>query len=139
VGEIDRLRPCARRRRRDSGTRPRGDCIRQEGQMSSMPVQKRRLTVAIIVRNAAEALAETLVCVRNLADEIVVLDTGSTDETPMIAEKLGANLQRREWQDDFAAARNACLTFVSGDWVLWLDAGERIGKEEGRLLREFID
>src|SRR5688500_8144319 len=99
----------------------------------------RRLSVAIMARNAAEALAKTLVCVRNLADEIVVLDTGSTDETPMIAERLGAKLHRRAWEESFAAARNACLTLVSGDWVLWLDAGERLEKEEGRLLREFVD
>lgn len=107
--------------------------------MSNEPNQKRRLSIAIIARNAAEALAETLVSVRNLADEIVVLDTGSTDETPMIAQRLGATLHRRPWDESFAAARNACLTFLSGDWVLWLDAGERLEKEEGRLLREFVD
>jgi tetratricopeptide (TPR) repeat protein len=107
--------------------------------MSEFLSQKRRLSVAIIARNAAEALAETLVSVRNLADEIVVLDTGSTDETPMIAERLGAKLYRRPWDESFAAARNACLTHVSGDWVLWLDAGERLEHDEGRLLREFVD
>src|SRR5436190_13853522 len=90
---------------------------------------KRRLSIAIIARNAAEGLAETLVSVRNLADEIVVLDTGSSDETPMIAERLGAKLHRRPWEESFAAARNTCLTLVSGDWVLWLDAGERLEKE----------
>ena len=107
--------------------------------MSDQSGQKRRLSIAIIARNAAEALAETLVSVRNLADEIVVLDTGSSDETPMIAERLGAKLHRRPWEESFAAARNNCLTLVSGDWVLWLDAGERLEKEEGLLLREFVD
>lgn len=107
--------------------------------MSPDSHSRRRLSVAIIARNAAEALAETLVSVRNLADEIVVLDTGSTDETPMIAERLGAKLHRRAWDDSFAAARNSCLTLVSGDWVLWLDAGERLDREEGLLLREFVD
>ncbi len=106
---------------------------------TSQPKNRRRLSIAIIVRNAAEALAETLVSVRNLADEVVVLDTGSTDETPMIAERLGAKLHRRAWNDSFAAARNACLTLVSGDWVLWMDAGERLEKDEGRLVREFVD
>ena len=107
--------------------------------MSPESRSQRRLSVAIIARNAAEALAETLVSVRNLADEIVVLDTGSTDETPMIAERLGAKLHRRAWDESFAAARNSCLTLVSGDWILWLDAGERLDREEGRLLREFVD
>ncbi len=108
-------------------------------QRSPLTKTQRRLSVAIIAHNAAEALAETLVCIRNLADEIVVLDTGSTDETPMIAERLGAKLYRRPWDESFAAARNACLTHVSGDWVLWLDAGERLEHDEGRLLREFVD
>ncbi|MFN0019104.1 MAG: glycosyltransferase [Pirellulaceae bacterium] len=107
--------------------------------MSDQSGQRRRLSIAIIARNAAEALAETLVSIRNLADEIVVLDTGSTDETPMIAERLGAKLHRRAWDDSFAAARNACLTHVSGDWVLWMDAGERLEKEEARLVREFVN
>ncbi|MCE9526158.1 MAG: glycosyltransferase family 2 protein [Planctomycetales bacterium] len=107
--------------------------------MSEQSGQRRRLSIAIIARNAAEALAETLVSVRNLADEIVVLDTGSTDETPMIAERLGAKLFRKPWEDSFAAARNACLTHVSGDWVLWMDAGERLENDEGRLVREFVE
>jgi tetratricopeptide (TPR) repeat protein len=107
--------------------------------MSEPSGPKRRLTIAIIARNAAEALAETLVSIRNLADEIIVLDTGSTDETPMIAERLGAKLFRKSWDDSFAAGRNACLTHVSGEWVLWMDAGERLEKEEGLLLREFVN
>ena len=113
----------------------------EQSSQERSPLKKtpRSLSVAIIARNAAEGLAETLVSVRNLADEIVVLDTGSTDETPMIAERLGAKLHRRPWEESFAAARNTCLTLVSGEWVLWLDAGERLEKEEGRLLREFVD
>ncbi len=107
--------------------------------MSEQSGQKRRLSIAIIARNSAEALAETLVSIRNLADEIVVLDTGSTDETPMIAERLGAKLFRKAWDDSFAAARNACLTHVTGDWVLWMDAGERLEKDEARLVREFVN
>ncbi len=107
--------------------------------MPSPTSSKRRLVIAIIARNAAEPLAETLVSIRNLADEIVVLDTGSTDETPSIAEKLGATVHHRPWDDSFATARNGCLTHISADWVLWLDAGERLKADEVRLLREFID
>src|SRR5688500_4231047 len=106
--------------------------------MSSAAEASIRLSVAVIARNAAEALAETLVSVRNLADDIVVLDTGSTDETREIARALGARVFDRPWDDNFAAARNAALTFVQGKRVLWLDAGETLGKEERRLLAEFI-
>jgi tetratricopeptide (TPR) repeat protein len=101
-----------------------------------MPV---RLSVAIIARDAAEALAETLVSIRNVAGEIVVLDTGSSDETRQIAGAFGARVFERPWDDSFSAARNACLTFVQGMWVLWLDCGETLGKDEARLLAEFLE
>ena len=107
--------------------------------MSSAVEASIRLSVAVIARNAAEALAETLVSVRNMAGEIIVLDTGSTDETREIARALGACVFDRPWDDSFAAARNAALTFVQGKWVLWLDAGETLGKDEGRLLAEFVE
>lgn len=98
-----------------------------------------RLSVAIVVKDAAEALAETLVSIRNIAGEIVVIDTGSSDETKEVARALGARLFERSWDDHFAAARNAALTHVRGTWVLWLDAGETLGKDEGRLLQEFVE
>ncbi len=101
-----------------------------------MPI---RLSVAIIARDAAEALAETLVAIRNLAGEIVVLDTGSSDETREVAAAFGARVFERPWDDSYSAARNACLTFVQGMWVLWLDAGETLERDEGRLLTEFLE
>jgi tetratricopeptide (TPR) repeat protein len=107
--------------------------------MSSALEQPIRMSVAIAVRDAAEPLAETLVSVRNLADEMVVLDTGSSDETVPLANSLGARVFARPWDDSFAAARNAALTYVQGMWVLWLDAGETLGKDEGRLLKEFVE
>jgi tetratricopeptide (TPR) repeat protein len=106
--------------------------------MSSSSEASPCLSVAIIARDAEEPLAETLVSIRNVADEIVLLDTGSRDETPDIARQLGARVYFRPWDDSFAAARNACLTHVSGNWVLWLDAGETISKDDAWLLAEFV-
>src|SRR5436190_5783574 len=83
-----------------------------------------RLSVAMIVRSCQEELAATLRSVRDLADELVILDTGSTDGTREVASQFAALVIQQPWQDDFAAARNACLKHVSGEWVLWLDAGE---------------
>ena len=94
--------------------------------MSEQSGQKRRLSVAIIARNAAEALAETLVSVRNLADEIVVLDTGSSDETPMIAERLGAKLHRRPWEESFAAARASLAKRWTNSWFLASSGGSSL-------------
>src|SRR5688572_24897499 len=84
------------------------------------------LSVAMIVRNAEDLLCQSLDSVRAIADEIVVLDTGSTDGTVDSARAAGAEVHVSPWQDDFAAARNECLTHVRGNWVLWVDAGETI-------------
>src|SRR6185503_5773742 len=94
-----------------------------------------RLSVAIIVRDAAEALRLTLASIRDIADEIVVVDTGSTDPSRDVAIEFGTRLVTFPWSDDFAAARNFARNQVTGDWILWLDAGETLSDEDGRALR----
>jgi tetratricopeptide (TPR) repeat protein len=98
-----------------------------------------RLSVAMIVRDEQEVLAESIESVGKIADEIVVLDTGSTDRTPELAARLGATVHRTPWENDFSAARNQCLRFVGGNWVLWLDAGERVGAQHAAELRRFLN
>lgn len=98
-----------------------------------------RLTVAMIVRNEESVLAESLASVRLVADEIVVLDTGSTDQTVAVARQWGAKTDSLPWQDDFSQARNHCWRLASGQWVLWLDAGERLAPESALDLRSFVD
>lgn len=106
---------------------------------SSENVSRPRLSVAMIVRNEQQVLAQSIESVRAVADEIVVLDTGSTDRTLEIARKLGARTARMPWADDFAAARNRCMEQLSGDWVLWLNAGERLEVQTAGQLRDFVD
>jgi glycosyltransferase involved in cell wall biosynthesis len=84
------------------------------------------LSLAMIVRNEAEWLEPCLESVRGLVDEMVLLDTGSTDGTPDLARRLGARVHSFEWCDDFSAARNASLGHCGGDWVLVLDADEEL-------------
>jgi tetratricopeptide (TPR) repeat protein len=98
-----------------------------------------RLSVAMIVRDEQQVLTDSIESVRPIADEIVVLDTGSTDRTVAIAEQLGAAVGRAAWTDDFAAARNRCLRQATGDWILWLDAGERLDEDSAAELRQFVD
>ncbi len=98
-----------------------------------------RLTVAMIVRNEESVLAESLASVRLIADEIVVLDTGSTDQTVELARQWGAKTASTAWQDDFSLARNQCWRLASGQWVLWLDAGERLAAESALDLRSFVE
>ncbi|KAM3097552.1 glycosyltransferase [Phormidesmis sp. 146-35] len=82
------------------------------------------LSFCIIVKNEEAALPKCLASVRDVVDEMVVLDTGSTDETQAIARQWGAAVYSFEWCDDFSAARNESLKYVHGDWVLVLDADE---------------
>ena len=87
------------------------------------------LSFSMIVRNEEARLAGCLASVRDLADEMVVVDTGSTDATIAVAEAAGARVEQVEWPGDFAPARNTALTFLNGDWVLVLDADEQLRPE----------
>ena len=87
------------------------------------------LSLSMIVRNEEARLADCLASVEGFADEMVVVDTGSTDGTVAIAEAAGARVEQIEWPGDFAPARNTGLTFLRGDWVLVLDADERLRPE----------
>jgi tetratricopeptide (TPR) repeat protein len=84
------------------------------------------LSFCAIVKNEAQNLARCLASIKPYVDELVVVDTGSTDETIAIAQRYGAKIGHFEWCDDFAAARNYALSLVSGDWVLTLDADEEL-------------
>jgi glycosyltransferase involved in cell wall biosynthesis len=82
------------------------------------------LSIALIVRNEEKTLGRCLDSVRGLANEIMVVDTGSTDGTREIAAAHGARVFHFPWCDDFSAARNESLRRATGQWVLWLDADE---------------
>jgi tetratricopeptide (TPR) repeat protein len=97
-----------------------------------------RLSAALIVRDAAAPLAETLESLRGVADEVVVVDTGSVDETPDVARQAGAIVHRRPWVNDFAQSRNDAFALCRGEWILWLDAGERLAAEAGAAVRDFV-
>ncbi len=80
----------------------------------------------MIVKNEERYLKDCLESTKNLVDEIVIVDTGSTDKTLEIAKEYNANIYRFDWINDFSAARNFALSKSSGDWILYLDADERI-------------
>lgn len=82
------------------------------------------ISLCMIVRDEAATLADCLESVRDLVDQMVVLDTGSRDRTIDIAQTAGARVYTFDWCDDFAAARNEALKYVETDWVLVLDADE---------------
>lgn len=84
------------------------------------------LSFCMIVKNEGQNLARCLASVRSQVDEIIVVDTGSEDNTIEIAQQYGAQVKRFEWCDDFAAARNFAIAQASGDWILMLDADEEL-------------
>src|SRR5437763_47587 len=80
----------------------------------------------MIVRNGGQDLSRCLESVHGIADEIVIADTGSTDDSVAVARSFGAAVISIPWENDFAAARNAALHAVQADWVLVLDADEQL-------------
>ena len=97
-----------------------------------------RLSVCVIARNEERFLGQCLASVRGLADQIVVVDTGSSDRTIEIAREHGAEVFHFQWCDDFSAARNAALEHATCDWVLALDADEQLPADSHEPLRQLM-
>jgi glycosyltransferase involved in cell wall biosynthesis len=93
----------------------------------------------MIVKNEEEMLGGCLESVKGCVDEMVVVDTGSTDRTKEIALEHGAKVYDFEWIEDFAAARNFAKSHCSSDYVLSLDADERLNPEEAEALRTSLN
>lgn len=96
------------------------------------------LSLAMIVRNEAASIRQCLDRIRPWVDCMLVLDTGSTDDTANLARQAGARVEHFHWVDDFSAARNYALECASADWNVVLDADEVLshGGEQIALLRE---
>jgi glycosyltransferase involved in cell wall biosynthesis len=88
------------------------------------------LSLCMIVKNEEECLARCLGSVRSLADEMIVVDTGSADRTKDIARVFGAKVYDFEWTESFAEARNYSLSKASGDWIFALDADEVVSPKD---------
>lgn len=97
-----------------------------------------KLSLCMIVKNESKHLANCLESVEGVVDEIVIVDTGSTDNTVEIAKKYGAKVFHYEWHDDFGAARNESLKHATGDWILVLDADEVLSDESKDKIRAFM-
>lgn len=92
--------------------------------------KKMRITACCIAKNEAVRMQNWLEQAQKYADEIIVVDTGSTDDTKAIAQAFGAQVFDFPWCNDFAAARNAALDKVTGDWIIFLDADETFCEAE---------
>ena len=87
-----------------------------------------KLTLSMIVKNEEKHLLRCLSSVKDVVDEVVIVDTGSTDSTIEIAESFDAKIYNFDWINDFSAARNFALSKCKGNWILYLDADEELCK-----------
>jgi tetratricopeptide (TPR) repeat protein len=97
-----------------------------------------RVTATLIVRDEAAHLRRCLASIAPLIDEIVVVDTGSSDDSLRVASDFGARVDVLPWSGDFAAARNRALDHATGTWILYIDADECAGAVDRNELRETL-
>ena len=97
-----------------------------------------RLCIIILTKNEEKDIETAIQNAWQCAEEVLVVDSGSTDRTVELAKKNGARVVFREWDNDFAAQRNFALTQTEADWVLYLDADERMNDELVRAVKKII-
>ena len=96
------------------------------------------VSLCMIVRNEEQQLADCLAPVASLFDEVVIVDTGSSDKTPAVAARFTPHVFHFPWRDDFSAARNEALRLSTGNWIFWLDADDRITPDNVNKLRDCL-
>ena len=96
------------------------------------------MSLTMIVKDEENNLSNCLASVSGVFDEIVIVDTGSTDRTVEIARSFGARVFHFPWVDDFAAARNEALSHATGDYAFWLDADDVVEPDELGKLRALL-
>ncbi|MGL4772214.1 MAG: tetratricopeptide repeat-containing glycosyltransferase family 2 protein [Clostridium sp.] len=97
------------------------------------------LSVCLIVKNEEKFLKKCLDSIKKFADEIVVVDTGSTDSTMEIAKSYGVKLIEHAWNNDFSEVRNISIENATMDWILFVDADEEIPTKDGEAIKILIN
>jgi glycosyltransferase involved in cell wall biosynthesis len=100
--------------------------------------QKPFISLCMIVKNEKNNLKRCLNSIKNIADEIIIVDTGSNDETVKIAEKYNSIILHHAWNEDFSEARNAGLEKANGEWILVLDADEELNLSTSGKIRHTL-
>src|SRR3989338_7182709 len=96
------------------------------------------ISLCMMAKNEEKLLEQCLNSVKSIADEIIIVDTGSTDRTKEIAKKFNAKIYDFRWVDDFSAARNESLKHATKNWIMVLDADESIAEEDLHELQKLI-
>ena len=96
------------------------------------------LSISMIVKSDPVNLRRALVSVKDIADEICVVDTGSPPETFDVYKEFDCFVCKMEWPDSFAKARNAALSLCEGDWIMYLDADEEVPRETAAIIAKIV-
>ena len=104
----------------------------------AVPNKSPTISACMIVKNEEELLPQCLASVRDVVDEIVIVDTGSTDRTVEIAESNGARVYHHPWENDFSKHRNQSISYATSDWIFIIDADEELSPESRVQLRQAI-
>ncbi len=144
LGQVARnISECARRKRRGVKLLPQAAPL-----LADIPARAKRvaqrakpqlgltLSLCMIVKDEEEMLGRCLASICDHVDEIVIVDTGSTDRTVEIAHEFGAKVLHHEWTGDFSAARNVSFDAATSDWMMFLDADEVLVEGDAKRLRE---
>ena len=97
-----------------------------------------KISACTIVKNEEKNIERWLEGVRSFADEILITDTGSTDDTIALAKAGGAMVNYFPWRNDFAAAKNFAIEQAHGDWIVMLDADEYFDEGSQKKMRQII-
>ena len=98
----------------------------------------KQLSLCLVTRNNEKYLSDCLQEIRQITDEIVIADMGSTDQSVDIARKAGARVYQTEWENDYSKVKNFCLDQAEGRWVLFLRPNEKIPGEQLNLIRPLL-
>lgn len=107
-------------------------------ELSAKKFETLKLSACWIARNEEKNLPRSMESVKACVDEMIVVDTGSTDRTVELAEGLGAKVYRLDWADDFSAPRNHAIEKATGDWIIFLDADEYFDGDSASNIRQTI-
>ncbi len=97
------------------------------------------ISLCMITRDEEDFLPRCLESVKSLVDEIIIVDTGSTDGTIAVAKRYGAKVYQHPWEEDYSKHRNQSLAYATGDWILVMDADEVIAEKDLARIRTILD
>lgn len=106
---------------------------------SESEIHKPTISLCMIVKNEEDNLARCLDSTMDIVDEIIIVDTGSTDSTIEIAESYGARVFNHPWEGNFSKARNYSLKHATCDWILILDADEELNNDDIPIIKEVTE